>query len=1562
MEKTRDVAIVGMSLVLPGASSVGAYWTNLANGYDAIKECPPDVIESFYFGAKDNSIIDRFYCAKGGFIDLGITDPLRYGILPVAAEGADPDQIVSLMLTDMALADAGIMHKGISLKNACCIIGKGGFAGLPQLTSSEIIRSSQTVHSMIRNALPDLPEDVAEGIKRDYQTRFGRYGGDTVTSSMPNLVACGVANHFDMYGPAYTIDAACASSIVALEHGVRLLRNGSCDIAVIGGMHTAQSSVFWSAFNVMGALSHRETIAPFSKDADGLLIGQGAGFVICKMLDRAIQDEDRIYAVIRGVAVGSDGGGNNVLVTNADGQTRTVDAAWKDAGMDPKEIALIEAHGTGTPIGDGTELMAMTDYFGDQSHRKAYIGSVKSMIGHTMPAAGIAGLIKTALALHHRQIPPTLHCERPLDAFGRSRFNPAQELVDWEAEGLPLIAGVNAFGFGGINAHAVVTGYEEPPAHRTRYSVDKRRHGWPMLIAVAAENKEDLLTKIDLTKFKNRIGSIAGKESDPYRLVLFDPTGDRLKKAVEIVEKDEPCFGEDDIWFTNKPLLFNGGKFAFMFPGPVTMEEIERDSLYDELSLAMAVDQASNDLMASEWAANSDADENARNRQFIEQLKDDPDHPQRPQLVAPQIINAAFQSTGVTPAAYLGDGTGEWNALRASGMFDSSFDQVVTTMTEDSANQIDPELIPDFHTYEVDPAGRKVKLDEIVASLEDVFTTSDLSPNRVFLCALADAADDLVAALDKEKFSYTEIELATGAGANTPYAEALVEPIMERLDGLVVQEGRAPVYSAATVSKIESGTSLSQDFLTAELARTTHFRLLVDKLYREENIKMFIQVGGGALEDVIKETLGDKDDYVTISAAKTGRHTIDQMRRVHAALFIQGGPCNLLFMGVPEEMRNTQSIFLVPSGARLLLDLESFDTAVREYYVPKAKAGVLPELDLPEGEEANPIVEAMSDNLQDALKQQSEIVKLFQKQGKLTGKGETLRRGSLRGTTVPIQPINHTGEENDPVVAKAAPAKAAPAKATPEAEPEGAMTYPWQVGPIKPHPKGKKRIGTKFEVPMHVGLDNYPALEDHSIVYQPVGWPYQDDMVPVIPGAGMMEILAEAALTQVPDMKVVKFGSFSAMNFCPANPAFDQTIRGIWKAENKVLLTIDGFAQMEVTVADEFEEPPADLMDKLSNDIGETYEPPLTVERAYDIAFHRERYQSLKEMTRCADKGYDMVIKAEEGKGSLLDNMGQVVGWYLHHHETYNQVSFPVRINSIRFYDDFRDQSGTFRSICLIKSLSENFITSDLAFARDGKVWCYCRGWINNRMPMEDSTYNVTMNPESNLSIKPIDEAANVFSYRNEYPMQQALLFLGIRYLSYPEREEGWGLVDQELSTNAQASDIQLQYIYSRVISKDMVRWWLRDENGEMRWPIEFWAQHDMAGKMIMKDRAGDDIPGVPQFSIAHKDDQTVGIVADKPVGIDVELIEEKDPGFWNLTYTDHERELLEGLGNTPEWAIRFWVAKEAYGKMLGVGLAGNPKKHEVERVEGENLFISGVKITTQVRDENYILGWTVVD
>ncbi|HEX4244328.1 MAG TPA: polyketide synthase, partial [Acidimicrobiales bacterium] len=471
------IAVVGMAALFPGSADLDSFWQNLVAGRDAITDAPADRWDPVFYDPLGTGP-DRFYCRRGGFLgELATFDPQSFGIMPAAVDGVEPDQLIALRMARAALDDAGGDGSPSVSERTGVIIGRGGYLTPGVARLDQRVRTAQQLVESVRSVVPGIDEDRLAEMKDAFVGQLGPDRPESAIDLVPNLVASRIANRLDLHGPAYTVDGACASSLLAVDAGMRELRSGRCDQVLAGGVHLCHDVTLWSVFTQLRALSPSQQIRPFDRRADGLLIGEGAGMVTLKRLEDAERDGDRIYAVLCGMGVSSDGRDVSLMKPSVAGQLLALDRAWSESGLDPASCGLIEAHGTATPTGDAAELETLARFFGpypepgsgsgsDPDRRAAapgypdgghsLVGSVKSMIGHAMPAAGAAGLIKAVLALHHGMAPPTLHCEDPDPTLGGTRFRTSSTAVDWDVDPTLRVAAVNAFGFGGINTHAVL--------------------------------------------------------------------------------------------------------------------------------------------------------------------------------------------------------------------------------------------------------------------------------------------------------------------------------------------------------------------------------------------------------------------------------------------------------------------------------------------------------------------------------------------------------------------------------------------------------------------------------------------------------------------------------------------------------------------------------------------------------------------------------------------------------------------------------------------------------------------------------------------------------------------------------------------------------------------------------------------------------------------------------------------------------------------------------------------------------------------------------------------------
>ncbi|HSO23524.1 MAG TPA: polyketide synthase [Chondromyces sp.] len=460
----RDVAIVGMSCLFPGAPDLATYWDNVIGGVSAISDPPPGSWDPAIFFDPDSAANDRVYCARGGFLgDLTRFEPAKYGVMPSAAAGGEPDQWLALKLAVDALADAGYDEVPAEVRrNTGVILGKGTYLNRGNFSVVQHGMVVDQTMALLSSLCPHLDGDALAEVRGELKSQLPPFNPDTVPGLVPNIIAGRIANRLDLMGPTYTVDAACASSLIALEQAVHGLVSGQLDMALVGGSHVVTPVPILMLFCQLGALSRRQEIRPFDRGADGTILGEGIGMVVLKRRRDAERDGDRMYAVIKAVGVASDGRGIGVMAPRLEGEVLALERAYRSASIDPRTVGLIEAHGTAVPLGDETEVRALRSVFGERTVALPHcgLGSVKSMLGHLMPAAGIAGLIKVALALSNRVLPPTLNCDQPNPSIEleKTPFFVLREPTPWihGSRATPRRAGVNSFGFGGINAHAVL--------------------------------------------------------------------------------------------------------------------------------------------------------------------------------------------------------------------------------------------------------------------------------------------------------------------------------------------------------------------------------------------------------------------------------------------------------------------------------------------------------------------------------------------------------------------------------------------------------------------------------------------------------------------------------------------------------------------------------------------------------------------------------------------------------------------------------------------------------------------------------------------------------------------------------------------------------------------------------------------------------------------------------------------------------------------------------------------------------------------------------------------------
>lgn len=463
--KPMSIAIVGIGAIFPGSDHASGFWRDILSGRDLVREVPPThwIIEDHYHA--DPSAPDKTYCKRGAFLSPTDFDPLEFKIPPANLSSIDTSQLLGLKVAKQVLDDVANEPLGHTARDRVSVI-LGVASGLELLGEM----NSRLQRPMWAKALEEsgIPDDQTAAICDRIANQYTPWRESTFPGLLGNVVAGRIANHFDLGGTNCTVDAACASSFSAMSMAVNELRLGLADLVITGGVDTTNGPFLHTCFSKTPALSLTGDCRPFSDKADGVVIGEGIGMVALKRLDDAERNGDRIYAVIRGIGTSSDGAGKSVFSPRCEGQEKVLRRCYDIAGYSPGTVTLVEAHGTGTVTGDRVEFEALRRVFDGKDGKKRQwcaLGSIKSQIGHTKSAAGVAGLIKTVMALHNRVLAPTIKVDRPDDRLdlANSPFYLNTKARPWITNAShPPRASVSAFGFGGTNFHVAVEAYTGP--------------------------------------------------------------------------------------------------------------------------------------------------------------------------------------------------------------------------------------------------------------------------------------------------------------------------------------------------------------------------------------------------------------------------------------------------------------------------------------------------------------------------------------------------------------------------------------------------------------------------------------------------------------------------------------------------------------------------------------------------------------------------------------------------------------------------------------------------------------------------------------------------------------------------------------------------------------------------------------------------------------------------------------------------------------------------------------------------------------------------------------------
>jgi len=1583
-----------MACLFPGAPDLDTYWQNILSKTDAVSDPPADTWDPEVFYDPKSNANDRVYCKRGGYIgDMAQFQPLDFGVMPATVDGGEPDQWLALEVARAALADAGYLGSPKEHARTEVILGKGTYINRGNMTVAYHGQIIEQVLHVLKNLHPEYTDSDVEAIKRELKAGLPPFGADTAPALIGNIIAGRIANRLDLMGPAFTVDGACASALLAVETGMRDLLSQKCDLALVGGANVNASLPAFILFCQLGALSRREQIRPFDKDADGTILGEGLGMVVLKRRQDAERDRDRIYAVIKGVGTASDGRALHVMAPRVEGEELALRYAYEMAGISPRSIGLIEAHGTGTPVGDAAEIQALTKVFGERHGAlpSCAIGSVKSMIGHTMPAAGIAGLIKTALALYHSVLPPTLHCNNPDPALGleRTPFYINTETRPWiHGAPTPRRAGVSAFGFGGINAHVVLEEYPDSQLEGR----SNLFHWETELCVLEGTSRQDLLEEGKrLQRYLDRVDQILLKDlaytlnhqlqEDTHRLAIVASSVPDLVQKLEHVQKrlaDTRCRQIKDsrgIYFFEEPLS-QQGKLAFLFPGEgaqyanmlldLCLHFPEVRTCFD-LGDRVFFDHPRKYLPSDSIFPRSLASE--RERHLVEKLLWQIDGAVEAVLIANYAMSSLLNRLGIRPDAVLGHSTGDYSAMFASGIIPLDKTILAWNGTHDRLAIQYP--VPETALVAVAADSATVKsIVEQVAG--DIHIAMENCPHQNVVVGNRNVIEQAVQRFRQRGLIYEFLPF------DRPYHTPMFQPYAEGacrefFSQLPISAPSIDVYSCTTASLYPRNLTEIKELYVAHWVRPVLFEQTIERMYAD-GVRIFVEVGPrGNLTAFVDDILRGSP-HLAMPANIARRSGVTQLNHLVGVLAAEGIQMNLQHLyarrnpqRLPWQAAETES-----TGKRgipprkLILGVPSLRVAPRHQEAAPRKAPRI----APSAGKARSDSESTQSNIA------TEVSKPLP---------TSVRDPPATGAALVMQEYAKGMEsflELQHQVMQAFLGSRQHGQGQDNGHTAMASTHEFSLlGTVTSQAPNQELVALR-----RLDQDEDLFLREHALGGQISLTDRTLKPVMVVPLTMSMEMLAEAGAALMPGKILIGMRDIeahhwiqvdepvilrvSASRISSASHEIEVQVHelGSEAANNKPAGTIPIIRGVMI-FADAYPASPTVTPFSLAGE----RKSRLASAELYDrrLMFHGPCFQGVAAVERSGQDGLVGKLQVLSPEGLfrstpnprfitdpvVLDAAGQLVGFWAAEYLERGYVVFPYHVKSLIVYGP--NQPVGQRVSCRLKLelLGNDRIRSDLdVLGPDGTLWMQLSGWEDRRFDLPERFHRFWVSPREALMslswqspLEPFRERDNFECYRLESFLEHSNRLWQDLWASLVLNRSERGAF-QRLKGPARRRQ---EWLSGRTAAKDAVRMFLKKHYQLEFYPADIEIGQDDYGHPIPRGAWTAGLPAVPRLSLTHSNGMAVAVFgqqSDGPyLGIDLEAVRQLPSSFESVAFAEDEQRLLTAMPESAriEWILRLWCAKEATAKALGRGLIDGP--HGV-RIQAFDLRTGTVTVALKGR------------
>ena len=932
----EPIAIVGMGAIMPGALNKDEFWSNIKEGKYCITEVPASYWDYKLFYSPDHKAEDKLYSKIGGFIPQSFKfNSLKYRIPPQIAKQMDTVQHLAIETTRMALEDAGYDKKEFDRNRTAVIIGNS-MGGMKNEMSNtrlnrpflyEILKNTPSFKSLAPADGQKMLDEMDAGVRE----KFTPITEDSMPGELANVIPGRVANVFDLHGTNFAVDAACATSLAAIDQAVNGLRMGNFDMAIAGGVDQMMSPSAYIKFCKIGALSDTGSY-PFDARANGFVMAEGAGMVILKRLSDAVKDGDRVYAVIRAVGASSDGKGKGITAPNPKGQKLAVEKTFEQLDYTPEAVGLVEAHGTGTRVGDAVELGVLTELFRPYV-KPASVGlsSVKSQIGHAKAAAGIASLIKTSLALYNKVLPPSVNFEtpNPIVDWATCPFRVITKAEEWPGDKIRR-ANVSSFGFGGTNFHVAMEEMNDSLLKKAQEATQQTTVSVPVqenstmnsrnsyILHVPGEKiQSDVLTFSAPTKqelFNVLDKAVVAIEYDPtylpsisyknhmekpakFAVTINVESPEKLKEKIEFFKKTA---SSQEVWEQESLYLKMKGiypfipseikpKVCFMFPGQgsqyvdmmkdlASKYKVVQDT-FDEAD-RLLVNIIGQNLTDTLWSKPGETKEQIAVREAA--IK-------KTEMTQPAVLTAdiammrLLSSFGIKPDVVMGHSLGEYAAAVAAGIFD--FENGLKAVC--TRGKVMSEIKVEDNGKMASIAAPVDRVEPELARISGYVAVANKNcPTQTVIAGASKSIDDAIKMFTDMGIQAVQIPVSHA------FHSAIVRPAMPQyrafLDTLTFNAPKMPITTNVTAEFYPSDPEKIKDLMVTQISHSVEWIKQLQTTY-DSGVRLFVECGPKrVLSALATNTLSDKKDIKVLASNHPKKGGIVEFNDLFANLISSG--------------------------------------------------------------------------------------------------------------------------------------------------------------------------------------------------------------------------------------------------------------------------------------------------------------------------------------------------------------------------------------------------------------------------------------------------------------------------------------------------------------------------------------------------------------------------------------------------------------------------------------------------------------------------------------------------